>query len=132
MPNKQSDHPTSMKKQEQVLMKELTSAIGALLTIEGVEGIGQPITVINPGDLRPDLLGVIERLRGGPIRLNEEMLLITFAVSQAQRRKRNLALDRLSRSLLLLCRYAMKQGVSTEDVLSCLSRNWKSAPFGLV
>jgi hypothetical protein len=118
MPNKQSDHPTSMKKQEQVLMKELTSAISALLTIEGVEGVGQPVTVINPGDLQPDLLGVIERLRGGPIKLNEEMLLITFAVSQAQRRKGNPALDRLRSSLLLISRYAMKQGISTEDVLA--------------
>jgi hypothetical protein len=118
MPNKQSDHPTSIKKQELILMKQLTSAIGALLTIEGVEGVGQPVTVINPGDLRPDLLGFIERLRGGHIKLNEEMLLITFTVSQAQRRKRNPALDRLSRSLQLLCRYAMKQGASTGDVLA--------------
>jgi hypothetical protein len=107
-----------MKKQEQVLMKELTSAISALLTIEGVEGVGQPVTVINPGDLQPDLLGVIERLRGGPIKLNEEMLLITFAVSQAQRRKGNPALNRLRSSLLLISRYAMKQGISTEDVLA--------------
>jgi hypothetical protein len=118
MPNKQSDHRRSVKKQEQVLMAELTSAIGALLTIEGVEGVGQPVTVINPGDLRLDFLGFIERLRGGHIKLNEEMLLITFTVSQAKRRKRNPALDRLRSSLLLISSYAMKQGISTEDVLA--------------
>jgi hypothetical protein len=31
--------------------EEIRAAIPSLLTIEGVEGIGEPVTVISPGDL---------------------------------------------------------------------------------
>jgi hypothetical protein len=35
------------------LSEEISEAIRSLLTIEGVKGIGKPVTVISPGDLPP-------------------------------------------------------------------------------
>jgi hypothetical protein len=98
---------------------ELGEAIRSLLTIQGVEGIGQPVTVLMPDDLPPDLLGFVERLRMGPIEIDEEMILITIP-PRRQRRKELPAVDRLRQSLLLLGQYALDQGVSAEDVRKLL------------
>jgi hypothetical protein len=65
---------------------ELAGALRALLTIQGVEGIGQPVTLLTPGVLPPDLLGFVEQLRAGPIELDEEMILITIPASRGRRR----------------------------------------------
>jgi len=102
------------------LIEELAAAIQAVLTVESVEGIGQPVTVIDPGGLRPDFLGFIERLRGGAIEIDEEMLLITLAEPRGRRRKKALALHRLRQTLVLLCRYVMDQGVTIDDVVAVL------------
>ena len=98
------------------LGQELAAAFKALFTIEGVEGVGQPVTVIDAGDLPPDFLGFVERLRGGATEVDEEMLLITIAASQVRRRKREPALERLRQALVILCRYATDKGVSAGDV----------------
>jgi hypothetical protein len=95
------------------LADELCDAIRSLLTIQGVEGIGQPVTVLTPDDLPPDLLGFIERLRGGPIELDEEMILLNLP-PRRQRCKELPAADRLRRALLLLGQYALDQGVCAE------------------
>jgi len=98
------------------LGQELAAVFEALFTIEGVEGVGQPVTVIDAGDLRPDFLGFIERLRGGAIEVDEEMLLITIAASQVRRRKRESALERLRQALGILCRYAADKGIPAGEV----------------
>ena len=48
------------------LSEEIGEAIRSLITIEGVEGIGKPVTVISPGDLPPEFLGFVERLPRAP------------------------------------------------------------------
>ncbi|MFI5457754.1 MAG: hypothetical protein ACHRXM_20115 [Isosphaerales bacterium] len=53
------------------MSEEISEAIRSLLTIEGVEGIGKPVTVISPGDLPPELPGFVERCRAGAIELDE-------------------------------------------------------------
>jgi hypothetical protein len=95
---------------------ELAGAFRALLTIEGVEGIGQPVTVISPGDLPPEFLGFVERLRAGAIELDEETILITIPASRGRRRKTHPVRERLRQSLHFLCRYATDKGVSVEDL----------------
>ncbi len=94
---------------------ELAGALRDLMMIEGVEGIGQPVTVISPGDLAPEFLGFVERLRAGAIELDEEMILITIS-SQGRGRNQRPILERLRQALFVLCRYAADNGVSTEDV----------------
>jgi hypothetical protein len=101
-------------------LDELTGALRALLTIPGVEGVGQPVTLISPADLPPDVLGFVERLRGGPIEIDEEMLLITLAGSHGRRRKREPVVERLRQALILLSRYATDKGAFAGDVLALL------------
>jgi hypothetical protein len=86
------------------------------MTIEGVTGIGEPVAVISPGDLPPDFLGFVERLRAGAIELHEEMILITIRAPRSRRRKKNPVLERVRQALLVLCRHATDNGVSAEDV----------------
>lgn len=100
--------------------KELAAAVQALLTIEGVEGIGQPVTVIHPGDLRPQFLGFIERLAGGAIEPNDEMLLVTLAALRRRRRRGEAALERIRQAVSVLCRYAQEKGASAADVAAVL------------
>ncbi|MCI0456878.1 MAG: hypothetical protein L0Z62_07865, partial [Gemmataceae bacterium] len=95
-------------------------AIKALLTIEGVEGIGQPVTVLTLGDLPPEFLGFVERLRGGGIEVDEEMVVITLANSQRRRRTKEPARERFRQALLLLCRYATEKGVPAAAVATLL------------
>jgi hypothetical protein len=103
-----------------ILGAQLADALVALLTIEGVEDIGKPVTVISPDDLPPDFLGFIERLRGGAIELEEEMLLLTLAPLPGRRRKRELALERLRQALAVLCRHATEKGVSAAEIAAVL------------
>jgi hypothetical protein len=100
------------------LSKELGEAIRALLTIEGVEGIGKPVTLISPADLPPDFLGFVERLRAGPIELDEEMLLITLAGSGKRGRRRKPANERVRQALVVLGRFALDQDMTTSDVMA--------------
>lgn len=101
--------------------KELAAAVQALLTIEGVEGIGQPVTVIDPGELRAEFLAFIERLRGGAIELDEELLVVNLAAIRRRRRwKQEPALERLRQALFVLCRYAQQKGTSAADVIAAL------------
>jgi hypothetical protein len=71
------------------LFEEISEAIRSLMTIKGVEGIGKPVTVISPGDLLPEFLGFIERLRAGAIELDEEMILVTIRAGRGRRWKKN-------------------------------------------
>jgi hypothetical protein len=98
----------------------LTAAIRSLFTIEGVEGIGEPVTVLSPTDLPPDVLGFVERLRAGPIELDDEMLFITLAGLRGRPRRGEPVVERLREALLLLCRYATDNGVAAGDVWALL------------
>jgi hypothetical protein len=102
------------------LVEEISEAIRSLLTIEGVEGIGKPVTVISPGDLPPEFLGFVERLRAGAIERNEEMILITIRAGRGRRWKKNPILERVRRILLVLCSHATDSGVSAEEVSELL------------
>jgi hypothetical protein len=120
-PTKPSDDPL------RGLSQELTKVIAALLTVEGVEGIGQPLTILTPWDLPADFLGFVERLRGGAIERDEDMLLITLPSPRGRRRKRKpgsatarQALEHLRKALLVLLRYATDRGVSADDVAAVL------------
>ena len=114
------------------LFEEIREAIQSLLTIEGVEGIGEPVTVISPGDLPPEFLGFVERLRAGASELDEEMIVITIRAGQGRRWKKNPILDRVRRALLALCRHARDKGVSAEAVCGLLDevRRGLGAPKG--
>jgi hypothetical protein len=52
---------------QEPLADDLLRALRGILSIPGVEGIGQPVTVISPSDLPPDFLGLVERLRAGAV-----------------------------------------------------------------
>jgi hypothetical protein len=95
----------------------VSGALRALFTIEGVEGIGQDVTVITPADLPPHLLGFVELLKAGPVgHDDEEMVVLTLTPSRGRRRTERPVLERVRQSLLLLCRYAEDKGVSAEEV----------------
>src|SRR4051794_30801863 len=83
----------------------LSGVLDALFSIEGVEGVGQDVTVLRPWDLPPHLLGFVELLRAGAIERDEEIILITVPPTGGRRRKKQLVLERVRQSLLLLCRY---------------------------
>ena len=102
------------------LSEEISEAIRSLLTIEGVEGIGKPVTVISPGDLPPEFLGFVERLCAGAIELDEEMIVITIRAGRGRRWKKSPILERVRRALLALCRHATDNGVSAEEVSGLL------------
>jgi hypothetical protein len=102
------------------LFEEISEAIRSLLAIEGVEGIGKPVTVISPGDLPPEFLGFVERLRAGAIELDEEMIVITIRAGRSRRWKKSPILERVRRALLTLCRHATDNGVSAEEVSGLL------------
>jgi hypothetical protein len=91
-----------------------------LFTIPGVEGIGQPVTVLSPYDLPPDFLGFVERLRAGAVEEDEEMVLLTIPISRGRRRGEHPVANRLRRSFLLLCRHALESGVPAADVVALL------------
>ena len=99
-------------------LAELTGAIRALLTIEGVQGIGEPVTLLSLPDLPPDILGVIERLQGGGIEVGEEMLIVTLSRSSGRGKKA--VLRRLREALILLGRHARNNGATCEDVVTLL------------
>jgi hypothetical protein len=129
MAKKRRKHPLDVKSGRLTLpeapvrtlgLDQLVGAIQSLLTIQGVEGIGQPVALLSPADLPPDVLGFVERLRGGCIEGDEEMLLITLAGSRRRRRGRKSVLERLREALMLLCRYAMDQGVTAGDLMALL------------
>lgn len=103
------------------LLASLAGEIESLLALEGVEGIGLPVTLLSPADLPPDLLGFVERLRGGAIELDEEMLLIILTGSRSRSRN-DTVLKRLQQALLVLGRYAMEKGVPTDDILTLLDK----------
>jgi hypothetical protein len=102
------------------LFEEIGEAIRSLLTIEGVEGVGKPVTVISPGDWPPEFLGFVERLRAGAIELDEEMIVITIRAGRGRRWKKSPVLERVRRALLALCRHATDNGVSAEEVSGLL------------
>jgi hypothetical protein len=102
------------------LFEEISEAIRSLLTIEGVEGIGKPVTVISPGDLPPEFLGFVERLRAGAIELDEEMVVITIRAGRGRRWKKNPILERVRRTVLALCLHATEGGVSAEEMSGLL------------
>ena len=90
------------------LTDDLLRALRGFFSIPGVEGIGQPVTVISPSDLPTDLLGLVERLRAGAVEIDEEMILMTIPTPRGRRRGRHPVADRLRRSFLLLCHHAWK------------------------
>jgi hypothetical protein len=102
------------------LTDDLLRALRGILSIPGVEGIGQPVTVLSPSDLPPDFLGLVERLRAGAVEEDEEMILVTIPTSRGRRRGQHPVADRLRRSFLLLCRHALESGVPAGDVIALL------------
>jgi hypothetical protein len=103
-----------------IACSKTSETIRSLLTIEGVDGIGKPVTVISPGDLPLEFLGFVERLRASTIELDEEMILITIRAGGGRRWKNNPIPERVRRALLTLCRYATDSGVSAEEVIGLL------------
>jgi hypothetical protein len=85
MARRRGKNPLGVKTVERSSVNELAEMVHSLLTVEGVEGIGQPVTLITPGDLPPDILCLLERLCGGAIDIDEEMFLITLARSRRRR-----------------------------------------------
>jgi hypothetical protein len=113
--------PTRRKDTVRALgLETLAEAIRTLLSIEGVEGIGQPVTLISPGDLPLDFLGFVDRLRGGSIELDEEILVITLVRQGRGRKRKNPVFEQLRQTLDILTRYATDKSVSTNDVLALL------------
>jgi hypothetical protein len=98
----------------------LAEAIRALLTIEGVEGVGQPVTLLSLADLPPDILGFVERLRGGCIEDDEEMLVITLAGFIRSHRGKETVLARLRQAVTLLSRHATGKGATPGEVIALL------------
>ena len=89
-------------------LEKLVGEICGLLNIEGVEGIGQPVTLLSAGDLPPKFLGFVERLRGGWIEGDEEMLLITLSAPGTDRRRKS-ALERFQEAVVLLGCYVREK-----------------------
>jgi hypothetical protein len=112
--------PMSDDTERNRLLEEISEAIRCLVTIEGVEGIGEPVTVISPGDLSLEFLGFVERLRAGATEHDEEMIVITIRAGQGRGWKKNPILERVRRALLALCRHATGNGVSAEEVSGLL------------
>jgi hypothetical protein len=102
------------------LADDLLRAIREVVTIPGVDGIGQPVTVLSPYDLPPDLLGFVERLRAGAVEEDEEMLLVTIPAPRVGGRGEHPTADRLRQALSLLCLHALDCGVPTGDVMALL------------
>ena len=99
---------------------DLVRALREFFSIPGVEGIGQPVTVISPSDLPPDLLGLVERLKAGAVEVDEEMILLTIPTPRGRHRGRHPVAHRLRRSFLLPCQHALKSGVPAGDVIALL------------
>jgi hypothetical protein len=99
---------------------DLAGMIRSLLTIEGVDGIGQPVTLLSPADLPMEFLGFVERLRGGCIEPDEEMLLITLSGNRSRPRKNDGVLERLREALMVLANYAIDKGVPADAVSALL------------
>jgi hypothetical protein len=97
----------------------LVRSLRGFFSIPGVEGIGQPVTVLSPSDLPPDFLGFVERLRAGAVEVDEKMILLTVPTSRRRRRGQHPVSDQLRRSFLL-CHYALKSGVPTGDLIALL------------
>jgi hypothetical protein len=108
-----------VKTEERTGLDDLAGMIHSLLSVEGVEGIGKPIILISPSDLPLDVLCLVERLRGGAIESDEEMILITLAGSRGRRRCDPI-LKRLEQVILLLGRDAIDKGVTVGDVVALL------------
>lgn len=102
------------------LTDELLRALRELFTIPGVEGVGQPVTIISPADLPIDFLGFVERLRADAIEVDEEMVLLTIPAVRGRRRDGHPTTRRLRESLRLLCRHALDSGVPSGDVMTLL------------
>lgn len=108
--------------------EDLAGAIRELLSIPGVEDIGQPVTLISPGDLPMDMLAFVERLRGGFIEVDEEMLLITIPESSVRGRRpvTDPTVERIRDALIILCRYATTKGLAPftlRTLLEALARD---------
>jgi hypothetical protein len=94
--------------------------ITTFLTIEGVEGIGRPVTIISPADVPMSILAFIERLRGGASEFDDEMLLITVSTPKKRRQRRARARERVRQALPLLCQHASEEGVSADGLAGLL------------
>ena len=116
MAKKHQKHPHALANDP--ALAELIGAIRALLTIEGVEGIGQPVMLLSLADLPSDVLGVVERLKGGCIEVDEEMLIVTLSRSSGRGKKA--VLRRLRKAFILLSRHAKNNGATREDVMALL------------
>ena len=116
MAKKRRKNPLDVKPGEGSCVNELAGIIQSLLTVEGVEGIGQPVTLITPSDLPPDFLCLIERLCGGAIENDEEMILITLANLRRRRQHSDPILERLRQAILLLGLHAMDNGATVGDL----------------
>ena len=116
------DHPSAAREDADHALgvDKLIGAIQTLLTIEGVEGVGQPVTLISPADLPPDFLGFVERLRAGAVELDEEILFITLPGPRKGRRKSAIVLDRVREALAILIHHAVDQGVSADNLSAAL------------
>lgn len=102
-------------------MFDLAEAVRSFLTIEGVDGVGQPVTRISPGDLPPDLLGFVERLRGGAVETEDEMLLLTLPAGSPLAVSPDAVAHRLRAAFAVLCDYAAGHGLSA-DVVAAVFR----------
>ena len=102
------------------LAADLLRALRGFFPIPGAEGIGQPVTVLSPSGLPPDLLGLVERLRAGAVEVEEEMILLTIPTPRGRRRGRHPVAHRLRRSFLLHCQHALESGVPAGDVIALL------------
>ena len=74
---------------------DLLRALREVFAIPGVDGIGQPVTVLSPYDLPPDFLGFVERLRAGAIEEDEELVLVTIPAPPGCTSGKYRAADRL-------------------------------------
>ena len=99
MAKKHQKHPHALANDP--ALAELIGAIRDLLTIEGVEGIGQPVMLLSLADLPSDVLGVVERLKGGCIEVGEEMLIVTLSRSSGRGGKRRFCVVSARRSSFL-------------------------------
>ena len=78
--------------------------------------------LLSLADLPPDILGFVERLRGGCIEDDEEMLVITLAHSPRPHRRKEAVLARLRQAVILLGRHAKDKGATAGEVMAVLDQ----------
>lgn len=127
-PSKQPKRKEHSIPREDKVLETIADALAKLMTIPGVEGVGEPVTVIIPDDLPPDFMGFIERLAGGYIESNQECLLISIPgqTDQIGNQGTQCVANRIKKAMLVLCQFGLEKGVETKEVKKIIHETEKA------